>query len=320
MNILRKPPYPLTVSYTVPDSETIYDLVIKDKERNIVLFEDSAESTLNNPVVTFILSPMFSTYDDSYSLVITDADTSEIVVEDNLDITRPYVDPATLGVTATEIAEYRKHEFLARSIIDSIVPGGFYYTPIYIETTGQGTDYMPLWDKVYKILYVYENAELVWDSTATPNALGDWNYVLTKDKTAITKDPVVAVDAMNRQESAPVGLTLAASDSFEVFDTQDSGNTVALKPGVVFPTGWDYLFELESGYKVVPYDIQEATKMLIDDIKCGKLEYFKKYITSYSTDQYRIQIDKEAFSGTGNILVDKILDKYIVDVRKPGVL
>ena len=179
---------------------------------------------------------------------------------------------------------------------------------------------MPLWDRVYKILYVYENAELVWDSTANPSALGDWDYVLTKDKTAITKDPVIPVDALNRQESAPVGVNLAASDSFEIFDTQDSGNTMALKPGVVFPAGWDYIFELESGYKVIPYDIQEATKMLIDDIKCGKLEYFKKYITSYSTDQYRIQIDKEAFSGTGNILVDKILDKYIVDVRKPGVL
>ena len=320
MNILRKPPYPLTISYTVPDADTLYDLVIKDRDRDIVLFEDSTDSTSTNPTVTYTLSSMFSTYDDSYSLTIIDADTLEIVVEDNLDISRPYVDPSTLGITATEIAEYRKHEFLARSIIDSIVAGGFYYTPIYIETTGQGTDYMPLWDRVYKILEVYENAELVWDSTLTPSAIGDWNYVLTKDKTAITKDPVLAVEALNRQESAPVGVNLAASDSFEIFDTQDSGNTMALKPGVVFPAGWDYIFQLESGHKVVPYDIQEATKLLIDDIKCGKLEYFKKYITSYSTDQYRIQIDKEAFSGTGNILVDKILDKYIVDVRKPGVL
>jgi hypothetical protein len=320
MNILRKPPYPLTISYTVPDADTLYDLVIKDRDRDVVLFEDSVDSTLINPTVTYILSSMFSTYDDSYSLTITDADTLEIVVEDNLDISRPYVDPSTLGITATEIAEYRKHEFLARSIIDSIVAGGFYYTPIYIETTGQGTDYMPLWDRVYKILEVYENAELVWDSALTPSAIGDWNYVLTKDKTAITKDPVAEVDALNRQESAPVGMNLAASDSFEIFDTQDSGNTMALKPGVVFPAGWDYIFQLESGHKVVPYDIQEATKLLIDDIKCGKLEYFKKYITSYSTDQYRIQIDKQAFSGTGNILVDKILDKYIVDVRKPGVL
>lgn len=322
MNILRKPPYPLTITYPVPNADTDYIIVIRDKDRDVIEEEGTATSSADSEF-TYTLPAYFSTYDESYSLTIyevEDGEKADIVIEDNLDISRPYVDPAIYGTTATEIAQYRQYEYLARAIIDSIVPGGFYYTPTYVETTGQGTDYMPLWERTYNILKVYENAELVWDSTLTPNALGDWNYLLTKDKTAITKDPVQAVEALNRQESAPVGLTLAASDSFEIFDTQDSGNTMALKPGVVFPAGWDYLFLLETGYKVVPYDVQEATKMLIDDIKCGKLEYFKKYITSYSTDQYRIQIDKSAFNGTGNILVDKILDGYITNVKKPGVL
>ena len=322
MNILRKPPYPLTITYTVPDATAEYIVVIKDKDRDIVEDEATVTSSVDFKVV-YELPAYFSTYDDSYSLTIyesVDGEQADIVVEDNLDISRPYVDPSSYGGTATEIAQYRQYEYLARAIIDSIVVGGFYYRTTYVETTGQETDYMPLWDRTYKILKAYENAELVWDSSVDPSALGDWNYLLTKDKTAITKDPVIEVDALNRQESAPVGLSLAASDSFEIFDTQDSGNTVALKPGVVFPMGYDYLFLLETGYKVVPYDVQEATKMLIDDIKCGKLEYFKKYITSYSTDQYRIQIDKAAFNGTGNILVDKILDQYIVNVRKPGIL
>ena len=61
-------------------------------------------------------------------------------------------------------------------------------------------------------------------------------------------------------------------------------------------------------------------KMLINDIACGKLEYFKRYITDYSTDQFKIKVDSAALSGTGNILVDKILDKYITDVKKPGIL
>ena len=83
---------------------------------------------------------------------------------------------------------------------------------------------------------------------------------------------------------------------------------------------YDYIFQLEQGYKVVPNDIKDATLMLINDIKCGKLDYYKRYIVNYSTDQYKIQIDKSSLEGTGNILVDKILDKYKTSISKPGVL
>jgi hypothetical protein len=70
----------------------------------------------------------------------------------------------------------------------------------------------------------------------------------------------------------------------------------------------------------VPSDIKEATLMLIDDLKCGKLDYYKRYITSYSTDQFRIQMDKSVIDGTGNILVDKILNKYVNNVKKMRML
>ena len=321
MNVLRKPPYPLSVSYTVPDADTFYGVEIRESGRDVLIFENTIESDANS-VLTIELPEFFSKYDDSYFLAVytlVEDLIDEVVVEDNLNIERPYVDPATLGSTASEIAKYTEYEGLAREIINAIT-GGFYYYTDWIETTGQGTDYLSLWDRVYKIRKVYENAELVWDSDQDPAALGNWNYIITKDKTAITKDPVVQTGAENRAESYPVGLYLAPSDSLEIFDTEDSGNTFALKVGVVFPEGWDYLINYEGGYKVVPYDIKEATMLLIEDIKCGKLEYFKRYITSYNTDQYRIQIDKDSFNGTGNILVDKILEKYLTDVVKPGVL
>ena len=70
----------------------------------------------------------------------------------------------------------------------------------------------------------------------------------------------------------------------------------------------------------MPYDIQDATKMLINDIKCGKLDYYKRYIKSYSTEQFKIEYDKRLLDGTGNILVDKILNKYVNNIVKPGIL
>jgi len=328
MNILRLPPYPLSVTYTVPAASTDYVVLIKDSDRDIIRVEEVVESNASS-IITLELPEYFSKYDESYHLEIyeavyitgqTDPNLGDIVVEDNLNIERPYIDPATLGTTASEIKEYEGYESLARAIIDTVT-GGFYYETSYMETVGQGTDYMPLWEKAYKILKVYENAELVYDVDSTDGpALGDWNYLITKDKSAITKDPVAAVDALNRSERKPARMALAASDSIFMFDTEDSGNTLTVQPGVVFGQGVDYIFLLETGYRVVPIDIQDATSMLINDIKCGKLDYYKRYVSSYSTDQYRLQFDKGLFEGTGNLLVDKILDKYITNIGKPGVL
>lgn len=328
MNILRLPPYPLSVTYTVPAASTDYVVLIKDSDRDIIRVEEVVESSASS-IITLELPEYFSKYDESYHLEIyeavyitgqTDPNLGDIVVEDNLNIERPYIDPSTLGTTASEIKEYEGYESLARAIIDTVT-GGFYYETSYMETVGQGTDYMPLWEKAYKILKVYENAELVYDVDSTDGpALGDWNYLITKDKSAITKDPVAAVDALNRSERKPARMALAASDSIFMFDTEDSGNTLTVQPGVVFGQGVDYIFLLETGYRVVPIDIQDATSMLINDIKCGKLDYYKRYVSSYSTDQYRLQFDKGLFEGTGNLLVDKILDKYITNIGKPGVL
>jgi hypothetical protein len=322
MQILRIPPYPISVTYSVPDASTPYVFVIEDVENQNII-EESITSTVGSKV-TLELPIEFSKYDKSYSLSIFEEISSgvlaeEPVVEDNLEIVRPYVDPNTLGTTASEIAKYTEHESLARTIIDNIT-GGFYNKKVYIEVVGEGTDYIPVWSRINKILKVYENAELVYDSSLETPAISVYNYLITKDKTAITKDPVIFTDSVNRAEKMPSRYTLAPSDSFALFDTEDSGNTYTIYGTVGFPEGYDYIFQVESGYRVVPYDIQDATRMLINDIDCGKLDYYKRYVKSYRTDQFQIEYDKSMLEGTGNILVDKILAKYIVSTTGPRML
>jgi hypothetical protein len=329
MNILRLPPYPLSVTYTVPDASTDYIIVIEDVA-DLTEIEESVTSTANSKI-TYSLTGDFVKYDKSYAVSIyEDAGSSgadlvrgDIVVEDNLNIERPYVNPTTLATsgTATDIAAYTEYEGLARSIIDSIT-GGFYYNRTYLEVVGQGTDYVPLWKKTHKILKAYENAELVYDLNDTVNgpALKSYTYLITKDKSAITKDPLETTDSLNRAERKYPNIPVAPSDSISLFDTEDSGNVQTIVPAVAFPEGIDCIFLLETGYKVVPNDITDATKMLIEDIKCGKLDYYKRYIKNYSTDQFKIEYDKRMIDGTGNILVDKILDKYIETIIRPGVL
>jgi hypothetical protein len=325
--ILRTPPYPLSVTYSVPDESADYILVIEDVAEQTELEEfvsgESGLTSSSEGKIVYELSGDFVKYDKSYAVTVyedIDGERGDIVIEDNLQVERPYIDPNTLGTTATEIAEYKQHESLARAIIDSIVDG-FYYRRKYLEVVGQETDYIPLWDRTHKILKAYENAELVYDVDDVDGpALGDFNYIITKDKTAITKDPVQVTDSLNRAERRPSRIPLAVSDSYALFDTEDSGNTQTITPGVGFQEGTDYIFLLETGYKVVPIDIQDATMLLINDIKCGKLDYYKRYVKNYSTDQFKIEYDKRMIEGTGNIIVDKILSKYVNNIVRPGVL
>lgn len=293
MEILRVPPYAnIPVTYTVPTSVVDEDVTV-----TVTDLADLSISTLEfdelstGDTVTINLP---GRYDSDYRVeVIIDGD---IVSDTTYEIVRPYVNPTTKGETASDISAYADNEELARAIIDSIVGEGFYYKKKVLNFTGTGSDYLPIWDDVKKVLTVYENNKLVTDR----------EYEVTSDKTAIVEK---SIDNINRAESAPLVLPSASSDSLDPqFIYRGFGKT------------WDYRITVEYGHTSVPSDIVKATEILVHDIECGKLDYYKRFISSYNTDQYRIQFDKGLFEGTGNILVDKILSKYTKSVTKLGVL
>lgn len=293
MEILRVPPYAnIPVIYTIPTN-----IVDEDVTVTVTDLADLSISTLEfdelstGDTVTINLP---GRYDSDYRVeVLIDGD---IVSDTTYEIVRPYVNPTTKGDTASEISAYADNEGIARSIIDSIVGEGFYYKKKVLNFTGTGSDYLPIWDDVKKVLTVYENNKLVTDR----------EYEVTSDKTAIVEK---STDNINRAESAPLVLPSASSDSLDPqFIYRGFGKT------------WDYRITVEYGHTSVPSDIVKATEMLVHDIECGKLDYYKRFISSYNTDQYRIQFDKGLFEGTGNILVDKILSKYTKSITKLGVL
>jgi len=304
MKVLRLPPYPLSISYDVPAASTAYDLIIEDEDRDTVILEETITSTSGKKINYTFETDNWHLYDKIYALRIQEAD-GDIVVEDMLEITRPYVDPASLGTTATEIAEITQRELTARLIIDAIT-AGFYYKTETIEHTGLNTDYAPIKHRARKILKVYQNNELWYDSSLEEPAIFGVTYKLSDNKTAIIQE---VTGAYNRADQAPLMLPTAQSDWLGPIGW---GNT--------FSKSSDYTFVVEAGYKVVPVDIKEATLMLMEDIRCGKLDYFKRYASAYNTDQFRIQFDKTLFSGTGNLIVDKILERYASNIVIPGVL
>lgn len=292
MEILRVPPYDLSVTVEVSSPSSSYEVAITD------LVDSSVSSmTLSSSSDGIVEIPLSSKYDSSYQISI-DGD------EHFVDVVRPYVNPNTKGDTASDINSYAKNERLARAIIDSVIDEGFYLRKVIIETSGLGADYLPLWVDAIKVLKVYENNVLVYDAE-NPEAYSR-SFGITADKTAIVQQ---STEPLNRSEGASVLIPMAASD-----------NDVITYFSKSFERGYDYVIVVEAGYNKVPGEIVEAAELLIDDIACGKLDYYKRYIAEYNTDQFRLKFDGKVFDGTGNILVDKILSKYSKPIKKLGVL
>lgn len=327
MQILRIPPFPLYATYDVPNPNTEYILTIENAPKTI---EDQQTLLSNNDSqITYVLTGDFVKYDHDYAVVVYEKDgdnLGDVVIQDILNIVKPYVNPITLAKkygsgTATEIAQYTDHERLARNLIDQVVgPKGFMFEKTVMEVVGEGTDYMPLWDIGYKILQVYENGELTFDTNQDPSNIGDFYYGITQDRSAVYKEYVPAQFNLNRAEKRPMHIPVANSDSYRNSIPLDSSRMILPDQPVMFPEGFDYIFIYEAGYKVVPRDIEDAATLLIDDIKCGRLDYMKKYITDYQTDQYSLKFDPSLFFGTGNGIVDKILQRYVVSIYKPRVV
>ena len=326
MIVLRLPPYPIDVKYDVPLPNTDYFFSIENDDQTVESYETLTSDS--NSQITFTLTDDFIKYDHDYSVSIyesVDDIPGDIILEDVLTVVRPYIDPNTFGTTASEITEAQYNERIARAIIYSLVGRGFTFEKKILEVVGQGTDYMPVWENIYRINEVYENGVLVFDSKQSPSALAGFNYLVTKDATAIVKIPIDAVstETKNRNERKPLKYRDAGSDSFYAYapyENFDNMWTNTRNPAVAFPEGFDYIFVYESGSKVIPNEIRDATSMLINDIKCGKMDHYKAYISEYQTDQFKIKYDGFKFNGTGNVLVDIIIDKYITDLRTPGIL
>jgi len=292
MEILRVPPYDTTVDITVDEASTDYPVIVRDMADLSI-----STSTITSDADGILNVELPSKYDGEYEVQIYDNEYYYSVV-------RPYVNANDKATTASDIAEYKANEELARAIIDSVITQGFYYEKRVIQTTGLGADYLPLWIDAKKVLKVRENNTLVYDASDEDSY--DRKFEITADGTAIQQ---YYSSTINRNEGSSLIIPIAASDS-DVIDYYYRG----------FPKTFDYEIVVESGYKVIPPDIVRATELLVEDIACGKLEYFKRYATNYNTDQFRIQFDRSMFEGTGNMIVDKILSKHAKAIQTLGVL
>ena len=188
--------------------------------------------------------------------------------------------------------EAKNAERTARFIIDSESAKTFGFVRKEKEVIGNGSDYLIIDEKIHKLYKVYENGNLLYDSTQENNLV---TYTISKDKTSIVP---VYIEA-NKTEYPQVWRDRYLSRAFA--------------------DGYDYVIDADFGYKVIPQDIQEATSLLCSDISSGNMQYINSYIESFDNADFKIKFAKSFVNGTGNLIVDKILSKYKNSI-KIGVL
>ena len=301
MEILRLPPYPLTASFSSLTIDTQHFLNLVNSRSGAV---ESATATSDGSWdISFTIPTSVSDYDGEYSANVHEGSlvTDPIVASDNIRIVRPYLVPADITPVGGDVADYINYERTARITIDNIV-GGFYFKDLTLGLLGMGNDKLTIGQRANDIVSVVRNNVTVYDRDEVDNEV---DYILTDDsQSMITLETVEA----NVLDSKPPTIPFSASDYGA------SGGRL-----VDFPVGWDFSVRIETGWTYVPQDIQEATQLLIDDIVCQSPNYLNRYIREYETKDYRIDIHRPAFAGTGNLIVDQTLQKYLGDTLYDGV-
>jgi hypothetical protein len=273
----------LTATFTVSPSGT-YTLDYEDLYTGESF---SASATTVFGAVSFTLAPKYLDYTGSLAASVKDSNGDTIIMT-NIEIIRPYcnLDSVAAALSITDGSEIG-YERLARYIIDSQTQG-FPFVRKEKDIVGMGMDYLPIDEKIYKIYKVYQNEELVYDSnlSASVNLI---TFEITKDGSSITNVENES-DAENKTNYRPVWHERYLNSTFA--------------------EGSEYSVDADYCWKVVPQDIQEACEMLVQDIKSDNLKYISRYIESFDNEDFKIKFAKNPTSNTGNMFVDKILEKY----------
>ena len=252
----------------------------------------SASATPAFGSATFSLDSKYLTYTGNLVATVKNGE-GEVVHLTNMDVVRPYcnLDAIAASLNILDGSEIN-YERIARYIIDNQTKG-FSFVRKEKQVTGNNSDYIPIDEKLYKIYKVYENGELKYDSSSEQN---DTSYRITRDGSAIEEYKDVDENKMDYR--------LVWRDRYLDIDFKD---------------GFDYVIDGDFGWKVIPSDIQEASELLIQDMKNDSSKYMNRYIESFDNEDFKIKFATGATSNTGNVIVDKILEKYKNEIRL-GVL
>ena len=190
-------------------------------------------------------------------------------------------------VNYKSINDILRAEKIARIVIDNYTNQTFgtYYG--LQEITAIGSDAIELNEKILTVDRLYEDGILVIDYTLTP-VLNNFGYNV---------------------EITPTGFAVRIINNSSDVRYSNQTDLIVMYYGK-FRDNTRYLVQGQMGWKYVPEDIKTASIMLIGDILSNDFNWRNKYLVKVDLSEISFEMDKAAFTGTGNIVVDDILNGY----------
>ena len=277
-----------SIVYTVND--ILNDTVIQYDE----LYPDSPGSFLIE------LSEESSRYDRSLRIDI------DLIFPTRYEQDHIYIDVVRPFVTSTEMSDYFAKtpqsgiydsidpEYLVllekkvRYLIQSITGDPFRFEYKTVNAFGANTDLLHLGERIESFDKIIYDDYLVYDST---------------------EDPIID----------ELGATIGIAPSKYAIKVVAEGVNISewvdqnpIKNPSYFGKDSAYLVRGEYGWRELPEDIKIATYDLINDMVCNDYIYRNKGLKSMKNDSFDIQFADGMLNGTGNLYVDKVLEKYKV--------
>lgn len=156
-----------------------------------------------------------------------------------------------------------------------------------ITAYGSGADVLVLPEKIISIDTLEENDELVVDISNDINTFG-FGVEVTESNYGIRITPPNPGDDISEQE---------------VIDF--TGYTVGR-----FRDGYRYDVSGVLGWNYIPAEIKQCVFLLVNDLLCNDGIWRTKYVKKINSGQMSVELSSLSFNGTGNAIVDAILQKF----------
>jgi hypothetical protein len=227
------------------------------------------------------------------------------------DVVEPYVypisaaerlgfstDPQSIGYRSIE--EIVAAERIARYTIDAYTGVEFGSSNGTVTVTGQGNDTLVVDKYIRSVSRIWKNDRLVYDPAAIV-PLNEFGYPIIITETGVSIS--IEAEGVNLYESELQTLSTIRR-SPRGGHQADAGRRAA------FVNGASYKIEGSFGFQSIPVVITECAIMLINDFLCSDSTWRRKYISDMRTQDWSIKYSAEVNRGTGNAIVDDLLDEY----------
>lgn len=151
---------------------------------------------------------------------------------------------------------------------------------------GNGSDTLIFAERMSAFTKIEQDDEVIYDSTLGINTLG-YDIVLTETGQAVR---------------------LAHSSQLDV--TEYPASAYITPPTLRFRNGARFKIYGTLGYPYIPLPVKQACFLLISDLLYNDALWRQKYISEFDTGNMKVKLRDTAFTGTGNLLADDLLDPY----------